>query len=37
MYALVELDQVVKNPQATVKSKAILIGKDRRKLALDNW
>jgi len=33
----VELDQILKDPQAAVKSKAILIGKDRRKLALDNW
>ena len=37
LYALLSLDQVLKDPQEAVKSKAILIGNDKRKLALDNW
>jgi uncharacterized protein YyaL (SSP411 family) len=37
LYALLELDQVLEDPKAAVSSKAILIGKARRKMALDNW
>jgi len=37
LYALLELDQVVSDPKAVVGAKAILIGKERRKLAFDNW
>ncbi len=37
LYALLELDQVLKAPQAVVNSKAILIGSGKQKMALDNW
>ncbi len=37
LYALLELDEVLKDPQAAVKSKAILIGSGKQKMALDNW
>jgi uncharacterized protein YyaL (SSP411 family) len=37
LYALLELDQVLKDPKAAVNSKAILIGNGKRKMALDNW
>lgn len=37
LYALLGLDQVLRNPRAAVKSKAILIGKGKQRMALDNW
>jgi uncharacterized protein YyaL (SSP411 family) len=37
LYALLELDQILKDPEAAVNSKAILVGNDKRKMALDNW
>jgi hypothetical protein len=37
LYALLELDQVMKAPKAVLNSKAILIGSGKQKMALDNW
>jgi len=37
LYALLELDQVLRDPRAAVNSKAIVIGSGKRTLALDNW
>ena len=37
LYALLQLDQILADPQSAVDSKSILIGADRRKMALDNW
>jgi len=36
LYALLQLDQILRDPQAAVDSKAILIGSGERKMALDN-
>jgi len=37
LYALLQLDQVVKDPQAALIAKAILIGNCKRKMALNNY
>jgi DUF1680 family protein len=37
LYALLEIDEVLEDPQAAVNSKAILIGSDKQEMALDNW
>jgi len=37
LYALLALDQVLQDPQAAVKSKAILTGSGKQKMELDNW
>jgi hypothetical protein len=39
MYALLELDLVLKNPEKVLSDQAILIGKGihKRVMALDNW
>ena len=37
LYALLAIDEVLKDPQAAVNSKAILIGSGKQKMALDNW
>lgn len=37
LYSLLELDQILKDPQTAVNSKAILIGSGKGIMALDNW
>jgi len=37
LYALLELDWILQDSEAVVRSKAISIGKDNLKMALDNW
>lgn len=37
LYALLELDQILANPETVVKAKAIQIERTKQKMALDNW
>jgi hypothetical protein len=37
LYALIELDQVLKQPANTVSDKKILLGTQKLEMPLDNW